>query len=166
MRHINLIVIHCTASPNGRPVTVQTVAQWHKARGFKTIGYHYLVGVDGSVGVGRDEEQAGAHAAGFNAHSIGVCMVGGTGGASKQNPGLYTPAQWESLRVTIMDLMDRYPHAAVVGHRDLSPDLDGDGEVEPHEWIKSCPCFDVAGWLAAGMVPEDANVLRSETAHA
>jgi N-acetyl-anhydromuramyl-L-alanine amidase AmpD len=166
MRHINLIVIHCTASPNGRPVSVQTVTEWHKARGFQTIGYHYLIGVDGIVGIGRPVQQMGAHAQGHNATSIGVCMVGGTGGADKLNPGQFTPAQWDSLKIVVQDLMDAYPDARVVGHRDLSPDLDGDGIVEPQEWIKLCPAFDVRGWLADDMTPRDAQVLRAGAAHA
>jgi len=166
MRKINLIVIHCTASRNGWPVSIQTVAEWHRQRGFKAVGYHYLIGVDGHVDVGRDEEQPGAHAKGHNAHSIGVCLVGGLGGPDKLNPGQFTEAAWESLRITVQDLMDRYPGARVVGHRDLSPDLDGDGQVEPHEWTKLCPAFDVQDWLRAGMVPLDAQVLRVGVARA
>jgi len=161
LRHIDMIVIHCTASPNGRPVSVETVTEWHRLRGFKTIGYHYLIDVDGAVAEGRSELEPGAHALGFNAHSIGVCLVGGVGGPSKQNPGLYTQAQWDSLKIAVQDLMDRFPEARVVGHRDLSPDLDGDGKIEPHEYFKLCPAFDVPAWLAADMAPTDANVLRA-----
>lgn len=166
MRKIDLIVIHCSATPNGRPVSVETVRGWHIARGFRDIGYHYLIGVDGSVSVGRPEELPGAHAKGFNAYSIGVCLVGGVGGPDKHNPGLYTMAQWDSLRIAVGDLLARYPAARVVGHRDLSPDLDGDGVIEPHEWIKLCPAFDVEAWLAAGMVAPSDNVLRVGAAHA
>lgn len=158
-RKIDLIVIHCTASPNGKPVSVETVTAWHKARGFQTIGYHYLVDVDGTVHFGRPEEVMGAHAKGFNAHSIGVCLVGGLGRADRQNPGCYTQAQWDALKLLLGDLWKRYPAAKVVGHRDLSPDLDGDGIVEPDEWIKLCPAFDVAGWLRAWMVPPPEQVM-------
>lgn len=166
MRHINLIVIHCTATRNGVPVSVQTVDQWHRARGFSGIGYHYLIQPDGTVDQGRLEEQMGAHAKGFNLHSIGVCLVGGTGGPDRQNPGQFTEAAWESLRIAVQDLMDRYPDAQVVGHRDLSPDLDGDGQVEPHEWIKLCPAFEVQTWLAAGMTPPEGQVLTQGGPHA
>jgi len=166
MRKIDLIVIHCSATPNGRPVSVETVRGWHLERGFRDIGYHYLIGVDGSVSVGRPEELPGAHAKGHNAHSIGVCLVGGIGGPSKTDPGRYTPAQWDSLRITVRDLLDRYPGAHVVGHRDLSPDLDGDGEIEPSEWVKLCPSFDVALWKASDMQPEPINVLRPAVSHA
>ena len=165
MRHINLIVIHCNATPNGRPVSAKTVDQWHRERGFNEIGYHYLIGVDGLTELGRPLAEPGAHAKGFNAHSISVCMVGGTGGPDRNNPGRYTQAQWDALRFNIQNLMDAYPDAKVVGHRDLSLDLDGDGEVEPHEWIKLCPAFDVPVWLAAGMVPPEGQVLQ-EANHA
>ena len=160
MRQINLIVVHCTATKNGVAVPVQTIARWHKSRGFKAIGYHYVIQPDGHVDVGRDEEQPGAHAKGHNAHSIGVCLVGGLGGPDRLNPGLYTEAAWESLRIVAQDLMDRYPEARVVGHRDLSPDLDGDGQVEPHEWIKLCPAFEVRDWLANFMQPTEDQVFH------
>jgi len=86
--------------------------------------------------------------------------VGGLGGPERLNPGLYTEAAWESLRIVVQDLMDRYPEARVVGHRDLSPDLDGDGEVEPHEWLKKCPAFEVRDWLANFMQPTEDQVFH------
>ena len=166
MRFINLIVIHCTASRNGRTRALVDIRADHLARGFNDIGYHYVIQPDGHVDTGRDEEVPGAHAQGHNAHSIGVCLVGGLGGPDKLNPGQFTEAAWEALRITVQDLMDRYPEAAVVGHRDLSPDLDGDGQVEPHEWVKTCPTFEVQDWLRAGMVPLDAQVFRVGVARA
>lgn len=162
MRHIDRIVIHCTASPNGRARALADIRADHLARGFKDIGYHYIIQPDGRVDLGRDEEQPGAHAKGFNAHSIGVCMVGGLGGPDKLNPGQYTQAAWNALRTTVQDLLDRYTYAVLVGHRDLSPDLDGDGEIEPAEWIKLCPAFSVRAWQVAGMVPPEAQVLNEE----
>ena len=146
MRYINLIVIHCTATKNGVPVSVEQVRSWHRERGFKDIGYHYLIDVDGTIRRGRKEAQVGAHALGYNSNSIGVCMVGGVGGKDKLNPGVYSDAQMHSLHALVADLMDRYPGCEVVGHRDLSPDLDEDGEIEPHEWTKLCPAFDVSEW--------------------
>lgn len=166
MRKIELIVIHCTASPNGRPVSVQTVREWHKARGFRDIGYHYLIDTDGTVGKGRDESDMGAHATGNNARSIGVCLVGGVGGPDRLNPGLYTPAQWDALRGLVGALLERYPRAKVMGHRDLSPDLDGDGEVEPSEWLKLCPSFDVSAWMDSSGVMPESNVFHERPDHA
>jgi N-acetylmuramoyl-L-alanine amidase len=157
-REINLLVIHCTATPNGLPVPISTIRAWHLDRGFRDIGYHYVIQVDGSVMVGRPEEQIGAHAAGHNTHSLGISLVGGTGGPDKLNPGIYSIAQWESLRILVHNLLERYPEATVCGHRDLSPDLDGDGEVEPAEWIKLCPSFDVRQWMTRRMTPDLAHV--------
>ena len=160
MRQINLIVVHCTASRNGKARPVAAIEADHRARGFSGIGYHYVIQPDGHVDLGRDEEQPGAHAKGFNAHSIGVCLVGGLGGPDRLNPGLYTMAQWDALRVTVRSLLDRYPGARVAGHRDLSPDLDGDGQVEPHEWLKKCPAFEVRDWLANFMQPTEDQVFH------
>jgi len=160
MRQVNLIVVHCTASRNGKARPVAAIEADHRARGFSSLGYHYVIQPDGHVDLGRDEEQPGAHAKGFNAHSIGVCLVGGLGGPDRLNPGLYTEAAWESLRIVVQDLMDRYPEARVVGHRDPSPDLDGDGEVEPHEWLKKCPAFEVRDWLANFMQPTEDQVFH------
>ena len=77
MREINDIIIHCTATRRGRNHTVDQVRQWHLARGFDDIGYHYLIYTDGTLHLGRPVEQVGAHAYGHNQHSIGICYVGG-----------------------------------------------------------------------------------------
>jgi len=163
MRPIDLLVIHCTATPNGKAVSRETIRQGHLARGFSDIGYHYLVQVDGSLIVGRPEEQVGAHAAvkghHYNQTSLGIALIGGTGNGSV---GLYTQAQWDSLKLMIESLMDRFEGARVCGHRDLSPDLDGDGQVEPCEWIKLCPCFDVSAWMAAKRTPAPQHIFREK----
>ena len=170
MRPINLIVIHCSATPSGdtlfrgrvgdadfqTPLTA--IDSWHRQRGFRrdpaaraifnpdlgAIGYHYVIYRAGVVVTGRGEAEIGAHAQGHNARSLGICLVG---------IDAYTPAQWESLRTLVNGLLARYPLARVVGHRDLSPDIDGDGTVERHEWLKTCPGFDVGAWFASGMRP-------------
>ena len=77
MRTINKIIIHCTATPEGRDVTVTEIDRWHRQRGFSGIGYHYVIYRDGSVHKGRNEDSIGAHCTGQNANSIGVCYVGG-----------------------------------------------------------------------------------------
>lgn len=158
MRAVNLIVIHCSATPQGRQVTVYDLDKWHAERGFqrqaaaaaafnpglKHIGYHYLIDLKGEVFTGRDVEEVGAHVAGHNARSVGVCMVG-----MKR----FTAAQWAALRRLVIGLRAAYPGARICGHRDLSPDADGDGVVEPQEWLKDCPTFDVKSWLLGGMQP-------------
>ena len=77
MRKIDDIIIHCTATAEGRDVSVADIRRWHKARGFVDVGYHYVVYLDGSVHEGRPLAQVGAHCRGHNAHSVGVCYVGG-----------------------------------------------------------------------------------------
>lgn len=127
MRTINKIIIHCTATKEGQPVTVADVTRWHQARGFTTIGYHYLVGLNGEIWKGRSEEQAGAHAEGYNANSIGVCYVGGLD-ANMKAKDTRTAAQKSSLLELIGELKKKYPNATVHGHSEFS--------------IKACPCFD------------------------
>lgn len=165
MRSINLIVIHCSASANGKPLSIEEVDRWHRERGFrrnprligynspglKHIAYHFFIHTNGVVLIGRGLREVGAHAKGHNLRSIGVCMVG---------TDKFTVAQWDSLRGNISGLLKQFPHSRVCGHRDLSPDLDGDGTVEPHEWLKTCPGFNVAGWMVRGMVPHERNVLE------
>lgn len=77
MRTITLIIIHCSATPEGKDYTVEDIDRWHKARGWKCIGYHYVIYRDGSIHKGRPDEMVGAHCVNHNKHSIGVCYVGG-----------------------------------------------------------------------------------------
>lgn len=141
MRQINLIVVHCSATPEGRDVTAADINKMHIARGFKKIGYHYVVRLDGTVEKGRNENEIGAHVKGYNANSIGVCYVGGVASDSKTPKDTRTPAQKSALKKLLHTLKQRYPNARIVGHRDLSHDLNHDGKIEPSEWVKACPCF-------------------------
>lgn len=164
-RVVTLIVIHCAATPNGRLTFADDVNRWHRERGFArapewrkrqnqgldAIGYHFFIGLNGALWTGRHLDEVGAHVVGANSQSIGICMAG---------MDAYMPAQWEQLALTVRALQARYPRARVCGHRDLSPDLNGDGLVQPWEWTKTCPGFDVAGWLARDMSPEPKHVLR------
>lgn len=150
MRKINLIVVHCSATPEGRDVTAADINKMHIARGFKKIGYHYVVRLDGTVETGRKENEIGAHAKGYNANSIGVCYVGGLASDGKTPKDTRTPAQKSELKKLLHTLKQRYPDARIVGHRDLSPDTNHNGKVDKWEWIKACPCFDA--------IPEYANI--------
>lgn len=163
-RAINLIVIHCSASPNGKQLAkngktaADVIDVWHSTRGFhrqpaavaafnptlKSIGYHFVLDTDGSKSTGRGLDEIGAHVSGFNANSIGVCMVG---------TDQFTLLQWQALTSLIKALAAKYPAARIVGHRDLSPDKNHDGTIEPNEWLKTCPGFTVADWLKGGMKP-------------
>ncbi len=120
--------MHCTATPEGRDVSVADVTRWHRARGFRTIGYHYLIGLDGKVYPGRPLEQVGAHCVGQNAKSVGVCYVGGCD--KQMHPkDTRTAAQRESLRQLVSELKARFPGATLHGHREFA--------------AKACPSFDV-----------------------
>ena len=88
-------------------------------------------------------ERIGAHAKGFNAHSIGICYEGGLDCRGRP-ADTRTPAQRATLRQLVGQLQEKFSGCRVCGHRDLSPDLNGNGEIEPEEWIKQCPCFEVA----------------------
>lgn len=175
MRPINLIVVHCTATLNGRWTTTADIDGWHKTRGFRRdpaarrrcspdlahIGYHHVIYTNGAIANGRGYDEIGAHTSGHNKASLGIAMVG---------MDRFSVAQWESLRGLIRALTEqqgkyfaRYPNARVVGHRDLSPDIDGDGVVEPQEWLKTCPGFDVAAWRASGMTPLADHIFSEES---
>ena len=141
MRKIDKVIIHCSATPEGRDYTVADIDRWHRERGFNEIGYHYVVYRDGSVHTGRDVVKIGAHCKGQNANSIGICYIGGLDANGKAKD-TRTEAQKRALRVLVAKLVKEYPIKEILGHRDTSPDTDGDGIVEPHEWTKMCPCFD------------------------
>ena len=143
MRAITLIILHCSATRCNTRYTAAQCSYDHKHhRGWKDIGYHYYVERDGSVHQGRPESVVGAHCKNHNAHSIGVCYEGGLD-AQGHAADTRTPAQKEALLELLTDLHRRYPMALILGHRDLSPDLNGNGLIEPNEYLKQCPCFDV-----------------------
>lgn len=127
MREINLIVVHCTATPAGREVTRADVDLWHRQRGFDGIGYHFLVMLDGTVVAGRPLEKVGAHALGYNKNSIGIAYAGGLDFRGKP-ADTRTPAQKQALIELLKRLRAAYPAAAITGHNKLA--------------AKACPCFD------------------------
>jgi len=144
MRNIDLIVVHCSATREGIDVPVGIIRMWHKERGFRDIGYHFVIGVDGVIHKGRNIDIPGAHAKGYNANSVGVCYVGGLD--SEGNPkDTRTTAQIHALRGIISAIKSLVGEdIKVVGHRDLSVDLNGDGAISKNEWIKACPCFEIS----------------------
>ena len=128
MRKINEIIIHCAATREGRDFTVEDITRWHKARGFATIGYHYVIYRDGSIHEGRPLEQIGAHCVGHNKHSIGICYIGGCASDGKTPKDTRTPEQKEALLALLRRLKARFPNATIHGHRDFA--------------AKACPSFD------------------------
>lgn len=146
MRFINLIVIHCSATRCDRSYTEHELTIDHLRRGFSGAGYHYYIRRNGDIKTLRPLERSGAHAKGHNAHSVGICYEGGLD--ERGYPAdTRTDFQKHSLRVLVMLLLRDYPGSRLCGHRDLSPDLNRNGEIEPEEWIKACPCFDAASIL-------------------
>jgi len=141
MRDINLIVYHCSATEQGKDYSLREITRWHKLRGFRTIGYHFIIHPDGKVETGRKIEEMGAHAKGYNGNSIGVSYIGGL--LKGKSFDTRTTAQIHSLRAIDQVLKSIYPGAKSVGHRDLSVDLNGDGAISKDEWMKACPSFDV-----------------------
>ena len=149
MNKIDAIVVHCSATKAGQDIGKSEINQMHVARGFNCIGYNFVVRIDGTVETGRSLQIDGAHCnskgfsgVSYNKHSIGICYVGGLDKSGKA-ADTRTDAQKKALRELIAKLVNEYPDIKeILGHRDTSPDLDGDGIVEPNEWIKMCPCFD------------------------
>lgn len=141
MRTVNLIVIHCSATRADRDFTELDLDLCHRRRGLNGAGYHFYIRKDGRIVTTRPLDRIGAHARGFNGHSIGICYEGGLDIRGRPAD---TRTSWQrhSLRVLVKTLLADYPGCRVCGHRDLSPDLNGNGTVEPEEWIKECPCFD------------------------
>lgn len=142
MRKIDTIIIHCSATKEGQHFTVADIDKWHKARGFNGVGYHYVILLDGTIEPGRQEHLAGAHTQGHNATSIGICYVGGLDAAGNAKD-TRTDAQKRALFAMVHDICTRHKIKEIKGHRDCSPDKNGNGIIEPGEWLKQCPCFDV-----------------------
>lgn len=186
-RPINLIVIHCSATESGKRLSTasesaaEVVNRWHKERGFARapqavrgfnaalphIGYHYVIDLDGCAQSGRSLAEPGAHAKGYNAASVGICLIGG-----QEKTARYTWAQWSELARLVRSLSNDYlvplqsprrlygkrgtlPQVldGVCGHRDLSVDHNEDGAISETEWLKTCPGFSVQEWLRRGLVP-------------
>ena len=143
MRTINLIVVHCSATREDKSFTEHDLDVCHRRRGFNGVGYHFYIRKNGDIKSTRPLERIGAHSRGFNRESIGICYEGGLD-CMGQPKDTRTCWQKHSLRVLILTLLKDFPGCRVCGHRDLSPDLDGDGEIEPEEWIKACPCFEAS----------------------
>jgi N-acetylmuramoyl-L-alanine amidase len=110
MRPITKIIVHCSASPDSRDIGVKEITEWHIQRGFKTIGYHYIIRRDGLVQRGRQDAEIGAHCKGYNTASIGICLVG---------QDKYTPEQVQGLHGLFALLWSKYPKAKAYGHYEL-----------------------------------------------
>lgn len=128
MRNINEIIVHCAATPEGKDFTVEDIDKWHRQRGFKEIGYHYVIYRDGTCHKGRPDSNIGAHCTGHNANSIGICYIGGCAVDGVTPKDTRTPEQKEALISLLKTMRERYPKAVIRGHRDFA--------------AKACPSFD------------------------
>lgn len=130
MRNINKLIIHCSATRElDDSVNASVIDRWHKARGWKGCGYHFIVLIDGTIETGRMIDESGAHVKGMNKSSIGICYIGGLEKDGKTPKDTRTPQQKESLLLLIKTLNKIYPEATLHGHNEFSN--------------KACPSFDV-----------------------
>jgi len=128
MRTITLIIIHCSATPEGKSLSAEACRQDHiHHRGFSDIGYHFYITRDGEIHRGRSLEKVGAHCRNHNTHSIGICYEGGLDANGKPKD-TRTLNQQGSLLALLRELRRQFPKALIVGHHDLNP-------------MKECPCF-------------------------
>lgn len=123
------IIVHCSATPEGRDYTIDTIRKWHTSppNNWEDIGYHYVIYRDGTIHVGRKENLVGAHCVGHNSYSIGICYIGGCASDGKTSKDTRTVEQKEALKKLIKSLKKKYPAATVHGHNEFS--------------AKDCPCF-------------------------
>lgn len=128
-KKIRYLIVHCTATAEGKDFHASDVDRWHKAQGWDGIGYHYLVCLDGSVETGRPETKVGAHCTGYNSMSLGICYVGGLAPDGRTPKDTRTTAQKAALRALLKRLKKRYPKARIVGHHHFNKG-------------KACPSFD------------------------
>ena len=128
------IIIHCAATRPSQDIDAREIDRWHRQRGWLKIGYHFVIKRDGSIEIGRDFNDIGAHARGHNSYSVGVCLVGGLNDESKPENN-FTEAQWGMLSILVDGLSAKYPEAKIIGHNEVAD--------------KACPSFDVQEWMNA-----------------
>ena len=144
MDKIDKITVHCSATKPSKNDDVNSIRKMHKDKGWSDIGYHAVITRDGYMQKGRSENRMGAGVKGHNENNIHICMIGGIDENGKACDN-FTPEQYDTLRVVVNDYTSRYgvKMKNILGHRDYSPDLNGDGKITSNEFIKMCPCFDV-----------------------
>lgn len=147
-KRTDYLVVHCSASGDTN-LTVEQIRAMHKAQGWLDIGYNDVITRDGKLHTGRGRDAVGSHVKGFNSTTYGICLVGGKleGGKWRAN---FSDAQYDTLEKRLRELQAHYPNKpGVLGHRDLSPDKDHSGVIEPREFIKECPTFNAREWAAS-----------------
>ncbi len=157
---LKYLVIHCTATPEGRDVSGADIRRMHTApksaggRGWKQVGYTDIIRLDGTVErlVSNNEDamvdpwEITNGATGYNAVSRHIVYAGGCD-KSMKSKDTRTVAQKVAMAKYVRDFHAKHPKVKIIGHRDLSPDRNGNGVIEPSEWMKECPSFEVSAWL-------------------
>lgn len=128
MRYLTL---HCSATRASQDIDAAEIRRWHLARGWRDIGYHYVIKRDGTLEKGRPEHVIGAHVGGHNTGNVGICLVGGVASDGKTPENNFTQSQWDTLRPLLTELHKRYPNAIIMGHNGF-----------PEHESRGCPCFD------------------------
>lgn len=138
MRNIKYIAVHCTAG--NQNATVRDLELEFKRKGWKAPGYHYVITADGKIHQMLDTEKVSNGVKGFNSVTVNVAYTGGIDAKGKPEDNR-TDAQKDSMRKLLKLLKQKFPEAVIQGHRDFSPDKNGNGVVDSWERIKDCPCF-------------------------
>lgn len=141
MRRISRIFVHCTAS-HQKTTTIESLRAEFKSKGWESPGYHWVIDTKGKVIKLLDEDKVANGVKGYNANSIHVAWIGGIDRDHPRGIDNRTPEQKLALYDWLTKLKLRFPDAQIMGHRDISPDLNHNGVVDPWERIKECPCFD------------------------
>ena len=128
MRNVNEIIVHCSATREGQQISVDTIRDWHLAKGWNDIGYHFYIDLDGTINKGRDIDKIGAHCKGHNRNSIGICYCGGVETDGKTPKDTRTQEQKDSLLNVLKTLKAMYPEAVIYSHNEFAN--------------KACPSFD------------------------
>jgi len=131
MRLVKEIIIHCSATREEQQVSVDTIRDWHLAKGWNDIGYHFYIDLDGTINKGRDIDKIGAHCKGHNRNSIGICYCGGVEADGKTPKDTRTQEQKDSLLHVLKTLKAMYPGAVIYSHNEFAN--------------KACPSFDATG---------------------
>ena len=147
MAKLKRLVLHCTATPEGREVSAADIRHWHcdpvgkGGRGWKQVGYTDMIHLAGKVErLVKNNEDANVDpwevtngAAGYNSTSRHVVYVGGVAKDGKTPKDTRTAAQLEAMEAYVKDFHRRFPDIPIVGHNQLA--------------AKACPSFDVPEWL-------------------
>ncbi|QBE66855.1 N-acetylmuramoyl-L-alanine amidase [Pseudoduganella lutea] len=132
------LAVHCAATRPSQDIGAAEIDRMHRQRGFKCIGYHFVIRRDGRVEEGRPVDQIGAHVENWNSVSVGICMVGGVSEKDvTKAEANFTEDQYGALKALLAELKLKYPKARIQGHRDFP------------KVAKACPSFSVADWLKA-----------------